>query len=208
MLLVGGTLTDRITQKETQNKPPATWSGACCLSDHLDLTAGSHDEAGLAVRPGPDVLQLDPADHTADGNVAGRLHVAGGSRGRRRYYASKTELYGRDELNYYQIGQRIRKYRKAQGLSQEELAARAGISVTHMSHIETGNTKLSLPVFVELAGALGVQADELLFDRGSERGLALAELSDTLDRCTAQQLRIVTDIVKAAKASLDKYHTP
>ena len=25
---------------------------------------------------------------------------------------------------------------------------------------------------------------------------------------TAQQLRIVTDIVKAAKASLDKYHTP
>ena len=88
------------------------------------------------------------------------------------------------------------------------LPAALAISVTHMSHIETGNTKLSLPVFVELAGALCVQADELLFDRGSERGLALAELSDTLDRCTAQQLRIVTDIVKAAKASLDKYHTP
>ena len=86
-------------------------------------------------------------------------------------------------MDYYQIGQRVRKYRKAQGLSQEELAARVGISVTHMSHIETGNTKLSLPVLVELACALGVQSDDLLFDRGSERSRVLAELSDTLDRC-------------------------
>ena len=80
-------------------------------------------------------------------------------------------------MDYYQIGQRVRKYRKAQGLSQEELAARVGISVTHMSHIETGNTKLSLPVLVELACALGVQSDDLLFDRGSERSRVLAELS-------------------------------
>ena len=62
-------------------------------------------------------------------------------------------------MDYYQIGQRVRKYRKAQGLSQEELAARVGISVTHMSHIETGNTKLSLPVLVELAGPLCAAAD-------------------------------------------------
>ena len=54
----------------------------------------------------------------------------------------------------------------------------------------------------------GVQSDDLLFDRGSERSRVLAELSDTLDRCTAQQLRILTDIVKAAKISLDKYQQP
>lgn len=49
-------------------------------------------------------------------------------------------------------------------LSQEELAEKIGISVTHMSHIETGNTKLSLPVFVELSRALEVRTDELLSD--------------------------------------------
>lgn len=92
--------------------------------------------------------------------------------------------------------------------SRRRSLPRVGISVTHMSHIETGNTKLSLPVLVELAGALGVQADDLLFDRGSERSRVLAELADTLDRCTAQQLRILTDIVKAAKISLDKYQQP
>ena len=47
-------------------------------------------------------------------------------------------------MDYYAIGQRIRKFRKACGLSQEELAEKVGISTTHMSHIETGNTKLSL----------------------------------------------------------------
>ena len=33
-----------------------------------------------------------------------------------------------------------------------------------MSHIETGNTKLSLPVFVKIAEALDVQTDALLYD--------------------------------------------
>lgn len=60
-------------------------------------------------------------------------------------------------MRYYEIGQRIRHYRKACGLSQEALAEEVGISVTHMSHIETGNTKLSLPVLVNIAEALSVQ---------------------------------------------------
>lgn len=67
-------------------------------------------------------------------------------------------------MKYYDIGQRIRHYRKACGLSQESLADKADISVTHMSHIETGNTKLSLPVFVKIAEALDVQTDALLYD--------------------------------------------
>ena len=72
-------------------------------------------------------------------------------------------------LDYYEIGQRIRKFRKAHQLSQEELAERIGISTTHMSHIETGNTKLSLPVLVSLADALEVGTDDLLLDRKSTR---------------------------------------
>ena len=66
-------------------------------------------------------------------------------------------------MNYYEIGQRIRKFRKAQGLSQERLAELVDISTTHMSHIETGNTKLSLPVLVDIAQVLHASTDELLF---------------------------------------------
>ena len=57
-------------------------------------------------------------------------------------------------MDYYAIGQRVRRFRKAQNLSQEQLAELVNISTTHMSHIETGSTKLSLQVFGELAEAL------------------------------------------------------
>ena len=67
-------------------------------------------------------------------------------------------------MDYYEVGQRIRKMRKAHEFSQEELAEKIGISTTHMSHIETGNTKLSLPVLVAISLALEVQTDDLLFE--------------------------------------------
>ena len=108
-------------------------------------------------------------------------------------------------MDYFKIGQRIRKYRKAHNLSQEELAEKIGISVTHMSHIETGNTKLSLPVFVHIASALEVQTDDLLNDEPIGRKIAIDELLKILDECTIQQLRVITDIAKASKVALNKY---
>lgn len=108
-------------------------------------------------------------------------------------------------LDYYQIGQRIRKFRKAHGLSQEELAERVNISTTHMSHIETGNTKLSLPVLVDIAAVLEVRTDDLLNTTAVATGSAIDEIAAVLDCCTSQQAKIITDIVKATKLSMDKF---
>jgi len=111
-------------------------------------------------------------------------------------------------MNYYEIGQRIRRYRKALNLSQEELAEKVGISTTHMSHIETGNTKLSLPVLVDLSNVLSVQTDAVIFGEKQEnKTLLKGELSDIIDSCTTQELNILMDLVKALKISLDKYHS-
>jgi len=110
-------------------------------------------------------------------------------------------------LDYYKIGQRIRKLRKAQELSQEQLAEQVGISTTHMSHIETGNTKLSLPVLVDLAEALHATTDELLFDTCiSQKPFAIEEIRDILDGCSPAQARIISEIIKSAKIALDKYN--
>lgn len=109
-------------------------------------------------------------------------------------------------LNYYEIGQRIRKYRKVHQLSQEELAERVGISTTHMSHIETGNTKLSLPVLVALATALEVGTDDLLFEPArTTRREALEDVLSILDGCSTEQLKVLKGILGAAKRSMDKY---
>ena len=112
-------------------------------------------------------------------------------------------------MDYYKIGQRIRKFRKAYRLSQEQLAEKVGISTTHMSHIETGNTKLSLPLFVKLANVLSIQTDELLYDTPQKNKTAIkGELEEILDSCSMQDIQIIEDVVKAVKVSLDKYREP
>lgn len=111
-------------------------------------------------------------------------------------------------MNYYEIGQKIRKYRKALGLSQEELAEKVNISVTHMSHIETGNTKLSLPVFYDITTALGVSADSLLFDESRiDRNKITADISHSLEKCTSNELKIIDEIITASINAMKKYNS-
>ena len=108
-------------------------------------------------------------------------------------------------MNYCAIGEKIRKYRKAKGMSQEKLAETVGISVTHMSHIETGNTKLSLPVCVELADALEVQVDDLLCISRGEKTRTLEELDVLLSSCSPEQVKMMLDILKATKMTMEKH---
>lgn len=109
-------------------------------------------------------------------------------------------------MDYYAIGQRVRRFRKALGLSQETLAEKINISTTHMSHIETGNTKLSLPVLVALANVLEVRTDDLLYDASpSSRTSSINGIMQILDSCTKQQLQIIEDVLRATQISLNKH---
>lgn len=109
-------------------------------------------------------------------------------------------------MNYYAIGQRIRKRRKAQNLSQEQLAEKIGISTTHMSHIETGNTKLSLQVLVDIALVLGTTTDDLLFDASdAQKNLVSQDILDVLNACSPHQAKVIADVIKSTKIAMDKY---
>lgn len=110
-------------------------------------------------------------------------------------------------MDYYAIGQRIRRIRKVRGITQEALAELVDVSTTHVSHIETGVTKLSLPVLVKIANALDVRVDALLYDepRGGV-SIAVDEIAAILEGCNAAQAQFIADIVKAAKLSLDAYN--
>lgn len=108
-------------------------------------------------------------------------------------------------MNYYQIGQRIRKYRKAQNLSQEQLSEKIGISVTHMSHIETGNTKLSLPVLVAISQTLNVHTDDLIFDFPSNKDIIYKEIEEIFNNSSPENAKIISDLIKALDISLKKH---
>ena len=69
-----------------------------------------------------------------------------------------------NEVDYIKIGQRIRAARLKLGWQQAEVAFRAGLTTSHMSHIETGQTKVALPTIVKIANTLSVSVDELFCD--------------------------------------------
>lgn len=61
-----------------------------------------------------------------------------------------------------QIGERLRELRKEQGLAQEALAFRAGVSVSTVARTEGGKLSPTLDTLASLAGALGVTVSELV----------------------------------------------
>ena len=106
-------------------------------------------------------------------------------------------------VNYVYIGKRIKEIRLNKGMSQEKLSELSNISVPHMSHIETGSTKLGLPTIVRIANALESSVDELLC--GSlMRGKAVIQNDFTalLSDCSLYETKVITDVAKATKKSL------
>lgn len=60
------------------------------------------------------------------------------------------------------VGQRIKNRRIELNLSQDELAAKAGISQRQVSRYERGESDLTGQVLIQMADALGTSADFLL----------------------------------------------
>ena len=109
-------------------------------------------------------------------------------------------------MDYYKIGQNIRRYRKSMGLTQEQLAEMINISVPHMNHIETGITKLSLQVLVDISDALKVSTNDLLSDNVVlSRERRYEEIRSILEQCDDRELKILTEILDSAKNALKKY---
>jgi transcriptional regulator with XRE-family HTH domain len=60
------------------------------------------------------------------------------------------------------FGEAVRAVRDSRGLSQDALAAAAGLHRTHISLIERGQRSVRLETVVALATALGVQPADLM----------------------------------------------
>lgn len=110
-----------------------------------------------------------------------------------------------NELDYVSIGQRIRAARSEMGIQQAELAFRAGLTTSHMSHIETGQTKLALPTIVKIANALSVSVDELLCDSLEQvKPVYDKKIADELADCDAAELKAFYEIIQSTKSVLRK----
>ena len=59
------------------------------------------------------------------------------------------------------LGTNIRKLRADRGLSQEELAHRAGIDRSYLSEVENGHKSIGVMVLDDIAAALEVEVADL-----------------------------------------------
>lgn len=75
-----------------------------------------------------------------------------------------------------------------------------------MSHIETGITKLSLPVLVNLSKALDISIDDLLFDKASISDPdKITKFCKELSLCSSEQIDAVLEVSYATINTVKKY---
>lgn len=99
-------------------------------------------------------------------------------------------------MNQKAVGERIKIARERKHFTQENLAAMANISTTHLSVIERGVKVPKLDTFVAIANALDVSADELLVGIVNRSVLGVAnQLSETLSKLpSCEQKKILNAI--------------
>ena len=89
-------------------------------------------------------------------------------------------------LHPHPVGDLLRGWRNRRAMSQADLAFEAGISIKHLSHVETGKAAASREILLQLASALGLSLRDrnALLEAGGfarqygERELTAPELAD------------------------------
>ena len=74
-----------------------------------------------------------------------------------------------DKLFYQKLGKRIAAFRKAHGLTQQQLAEILGISQQTMAHYEVGRLRIAVALLQPLTKALAISVEELLEDEAKSK---------------------------------------
>ena len=108
-------------------------------------------------------------------------------------------------IDYLQVGQKVKKIRKQHRLTQEKLAELCGISTSYMGYIERGDRSLSLETACKLADVLRVSLDDLIFNglpTGS--GQLFSSVEIILQRHDKQQQERFIRIVKLLAENIEQ----
>lgn len=94
-----------------------------------------------------------------------------------------------------QIGHRIANRRKKMNIKQHVLAERLGISNNHMSGIENGKEKPSIPLLAKICETLNVTPDFILL--GNMRSNRVSkDISDLLQLCSDDEIELIMKLVQ------------
>lgn len=100
-----------------------------------------------------------------------------------------------------QFGEWVRELRKAQGLSQEELAERAGLHYTYIGGVERGERNLSLKSIEKIVSALRIDIRDLFVYRtpkkaDGESNKIINDINSILISKDIDTLRLIKLLIK------------
>lgn len=88
------------------------------------------------------------------------------------------------------LGERIRYFRKASGLSQDELATKAGIAMQYLSRLERGRTNPTVGILNQIALALSIPLPVLVdYATGRTRAQLLHDIQSRIAMMPDDTLR-------------------
>ena len=106
-------------------------------------------------------------------------------------------------IDYVSIGNRVREIRKSKKWTQAKLAEKSEVEPSYVSHIERAATKVSLPTLLQIANALEVTLDELVYGSLIKSGhVSMKVMDQLLADCTPEEVRALTEVVKTTKTVL------
>ena len=109
-------------------------------------------------------------------------------------------------IDYKEIGARIRTERRKQNLTQEKLSEMAGISESFLGLIERGGRTLSIETMANLANALNLNVEFIISgEYNYQPSMIPSEIYECLKRMTGSQRRVFLSMMKALAAHSDMW---
>lgn len=104
---------------------------------------------------------------------------------------------------YQSVGRRIRSIRVEKGITQTQLADKAGLSVPSINDIENARTNMWLISFVKICEALDTSPDDILMlDTASKATCYEDEILSLFSNCTPMEKAAILDAAMLMKKSL------
>lgn len=100
-------------------------------------------------------------------------------------------------INFKAIGQRIKRMRKENGLTQERLAEMLNISTEHLSRIETGSYRPSLSLIEKISDIFKIEEQVIMFGSGlnESNDKDLYDKIECLPEDKKQAVKLILDLI-------------
>ena len=99
-----------------------------------------------------------------------------------------------NQVNYVEIGNRIRVERENFDMTREKLSELLNISTYFLGQIERGERKMSINTLINISMCLHISIDYLIFEQGSANNGD--NLHSLVDRCSEKEANVLESIMK------------